>query len=262
MTKKAAPKIPDKIYFHAADSDEGRAALNAMTTEYGQTKVEKAQVIVALGGDGTLLEAMHKYHPLKIPFYGMNRGSLGFLLNPYRAEELPLRLSRSQSVELYPLRMIARTTEGDNVEALAFNEVSLLREERHAAKIGVSIDGVERLPELVCDGILVSTPAGSTAYNLSAHGPIIPLSANVLALTPISAFRPRRWRGALLPHKTPVRFEILEASKRPVSATADFTEVRHVIQVDVHESRSVSVTLLFDPDHNLEERILKEQFLP
>ena len=262
MNKKAALKIPDKIHFHAADTDEARAALDAMKDAYGQTAPGKAQVIVALGGDGTLLEALHEFHALNVPFYGMNRGSLGFLLNPYRAEDLPARLSRSQSVQLYPLRMTARTMTGEKIEALAFNEVSLFREDRHAAKIGVSIDGIERLPELVCDGILVSTPAGSTAYNLSAHGPILPLSANVLALTPISAFRPRRWRGALLHHDTPVRFEILDATKRPVSATADFTEVRSVAQVDIQESRTVSVTLLFDPDHNLEERILKEQFLP
>lgn len=251
-----------KIHFHAADTGEGRSALETLTAQYGQTHAEQADVIVALGGDGTMLEALHKFYLLNKPIYGMNRGSVGFLLNPYRAENLPQRIKAAQSVALHPLKMRARTVEGQTVEAVAFNEVSLLREERHAAKIGIAVDKIERLPELICDGILVSTPAGSTAYNLSAHGPIIPLSANVLALTPISAFRPRQWRGALLPHTVEVRFEILEAEKRPVSATADSTEVRNVIQVDVRESRSITVTLLFDPDHNLEERILKEQFLP
>jgi NAD+ kinase len=254
--------LPAKIHFHAADTTEGQDALNVLVKSYGQTEAKKAEVIVALGGDGTMLEALHKFHALNVPIYGMNRGSVGFMMNPFETANLPERLSRAQSVQLHPLRMAARTVAGETIEALAFNEVSLLREERHAAKISIAIDGVERLPELVCDGVLLSTPAGSTAYNLSAHGPIIPLSANVLALTPISAFRPRRWRGALLPHKAQVRFEILDSTKRPVSATADSTEVRNVVQVDVRESGSVSVNLLFDPAHNLEERILKEQFLP
>lgn len=257
MTKDAP-----KIHFHAADTDEAREALAALEKTCKQTAPEKADVIVALGGDGTLLEALHKYHALKKPFYGMNRGSVGFLLNPFREGDLPALLKQAHSVELHPLRMTAKTKDGKTVEALAFNEVSLLRQTRHAAKIGIAIDGIERMPELICDGILLATPAGSTAYNLSAHGPIIPLSANVLALTPISAFRPRRWRGALLPHGVETRFEILESAKRPVSATADSTEVRDVTQVDIRESRQVSVTLLFDPSHNLEERILKEQFLP
>lgn len=251
-----------KIHFHCADTDEAAHASEALIKHCGQTAPDNAEVIVALGGDGTLLDALHKYHALGKPFYGMNKGSVGFLLNPFRAEELTDRLAHTQSVTLHPLRMTARTEDGKDVESIAFNEVSLLRQRHHAAKIGISIDEVERLPELVCDGVIVATPAGSTAYNLSAHGPIIPLSANVLALTPISAFRPRRWRGALLPHNAAIRLEILDATKRPVSATADMTEVRHVTQVDIRESRSISVTLLFDPDHNLEERILKEQFLP
>ena len=250
-----------KIHFHAADTDEARKALAVLKKLYGQCDAKKSDAIVALGGDGTLLEALHKYHKLNKPFYGMNRGSVGFLLNPYKTRNLPALLQRAQSVQLHPLRMKAKTKSGKKIEALAFNEVSLLRQTRHTAKLGIAIDEVERMPELICDGILLATPAGSTAYNLSAHGPIIPLSANVLALTPISAFRPRRWRGALLPHAAQVRFEILEADKRPVSATADSVEVRDVVQVDIRESRSVSVTLLFDPGHNLEERILKEQFL-
>lgn len=209
-----------------------------------------------------MLEALHRHHPLNKPIYGMNRGSVGFLLNPYRTEHLPERLNAAQSVRLHPLRMLARTEDGQEIEALAFNEVSLLRQSKNAAKIGVEVDDVERLPELVCDGILLASPAGSTAYNLSAHGPVIPLSANVLALTPISPFRPRRWRGALLHDEARVRFTVLNPEKRPVSATADSTEVRNVATVDIWQSRAIGVTLLFDPDHNLEERILKEQFLP
>lgn len=251
-----------KVHFHCADTEEAAKACDEMAAAHSQYPPDEAEVIVALGGDGTLLEALHKYYELGTPFYGMNKGSVGFMLNPYRTDDLEERLKNSQSVTLHPLRMTARTEDGKTVESISFNEVSLLRQRHHAAKIGIVIDDVERLPELVCDGILVATPAGSTAYNLSAHGPIIPLSANVLALTPISAFRPRRWRGALLPHSAQIRFEILKSDKRPVSATADTTEVRNVTQVDIRESRSISVTLLFDPDHNLEERILKEQFLP
>jgi len=253
---------PSKIHFHAADTDEGLQALKALRTIYGQTAPEESDVIVALGGDGTILEALHKFYKLNTPIYGMNRGSVGFMMNAYQEEDLLKRLANARAVQLNPLVMSARTQDGKTIEALSFNEVSLFREERHAAKIGISVDGIERLPELICDGILLCTPAGSTAYNLSAHGSIIPLSANVLGLTPISAFRPRRWRGALLPHTVSVRFEILEATKRPVSATADSTEVRDVIQVDVKETQDIAVTLLFDPDHTLEERILKEQFLP
>ncbi len=250
-----------KIHFHVADTDDAAEAFQTLKSMYGQTEPGDAEIIVALGGDGTLLEALHKFYMLDMPFYGMNRGSIGFLLNPYMAQDLPARLSGAHSVLLHPLRMKALTAEGQDVEALAFNEVSLLRQTHRAAKIRVSVDEIERLPEVICDGILVSTPAGSTAYNLSAHGPIIPLSANALALTPISAFRPRRWRGALLPYTATVRFETLEAEKRPVSATADFTEVRNITRVDIHELRKTGVTIMFDPGHNLEERILKEQFL-
>lgn len=252
-----------KIYFHAGGSEAAQTALKKLARSYPHVKSAKdADVIVVLGGDGTLLEALHQYHSLKKPVYGMNRGSVGFLLNPYRTKDLEERLKQAQSVTLHPLKMVAHNKDGENIEAVAFNEVSLLRQRHYAAKIGIAVDGTERMPELICDGILLATPAGSTAYNLSAHGPIIPLSAEILALTPISAFRPRRWRGALLPHKAAVRFEIIDASERPVSATADYTEVRNVVQVDICEARDVSVTLLFDPDHNLEERILKEQFAP
>ena len=252
----------DKIHFHASASAQAQDAYKALTETYGQCEPAQADIIVALGGDGTLLEALHRHNALNKPFYGINRGSVGFLLNPYRDGALRERLARAQTVTLHPLRMKAQDRDGKTVEAIAFNEVSMLRERNHAAKIAVTVDDVERLAELVCDGIIVATPAGSTAYNLSAHGPVIPLSANVLALTPISPFRPRRWRGALLPAHVKIRFTVADPHARPVSATADMTEVRHVQSVDVWQSTSIGVDLLFDPDHNLEERILKEQFLP
>lgn len=251
-----------RIHFTAGDTPDAKNALKELTQLYGQTSEKDCEVIVVLGGDGTLLEIAHRSLKLNKPFYGMNRGSLGFLLNPYRAEGLIERLRTAQSVVLYPLRMNARDTAGNITEALAFNEVSLLRQSRQASKIRISVDGVERMEELVCDGILVSTPAGSTAYNLSAHGPIVPLSADALAMTPISAFRPRRWRGALLPGQAKIRFDVLDHEKRPVSATADYTEMRNVIRVDIERDANIGFTLLSDPDHNLEERILKEQFAP
>lgn len=249
-----------KISCFSADTEEGQRARGALEMLYGKTEPQDADVIIVLGGDGTMLEALHKTIALDKPLYGMNRGSLGFLLNPWEAQGLPERLARSEGVVIHPLRMKALSADGMEYEAIAYNEVSLFRESRFAARIGIAVDGVERLPELVCDGILVSTPAGSTAYNLSAHGPILPLSANVLALTPISAFRPRRWRGALLASSARIRLEILDPAKRPVSATADFTEIRDVVQIDVWPSDSFGRTILFDPSHGLAERILKEQF--
>ena len=244
----------------AAETDEARAAEARLAADYQTVPPEEAQAIVALGGDGLMLETLHRFIDRGTPIYGMNCGSVGFLMNEYREDGLPERLAQAESVALHPLRMAAQTVAGQRLDALAINEVSLLREERQAAKLRLSVDGVVRLEELVCDGALVSTPAGSTAYNLSAHGPIVPIGAPLLALTPISAFRPRRWPGALLPHRATVAFEILEADKRPVSATADYTEVRDVARVEVREDRSVSLNLLFDPGHNLEERILLEQF--
>ena len=249
------------IYFHTAKTDEAKEAFESLSKLYGQTAPQKADIIIPLGGDGTLLEAVHDYHDLNIPFYGMNKGSIGFLLNNYETENLLERLENTSSEVLHPLRMFAKTKNGEEIEALAFNEVSLLREERHTAKLKVTVDGIERIDELICDGILVATPAGSTAYNLSAHGPILPLSSNVLALTPISSFRPRRWKGALIPHESEINFKVLEADKRPVSATADSTEVRDVTNVRVRESRKIGVKLLFDPDQPLDERMLKEQFI-
>jgi NAD+ kinase len=250
-----------KIAFFAADSAKAAEAKAQLEKQYGSFAPKDADIIVVLGGDGTMLETLHEVHELNKPVYGMNFGSVGFLMNPYKTDDLIARLDAAGRVDIYPLRMIAIDRAGKEHKALAFNEVSLLRETRQAAKLKITVDDVVRIPELVCDGILVSTPAGSTAYNLSAHGPILPLSANVLAMTPISAFRPRRWRGALLPRHVRTMIEVLDDEKRPVSATADSTEVRDIARVEIHQARSVGCTLLFDPDHHLEERILKEQFL-
>jgi NAD+ kinase len=249
-----------RIAFLAAPTEIARAAQDALAARYGAASLDRAEVVVALGGDGMMLETQHRLLGRNLPVYGMNCGSVGFLMNEYREDGLAERLAAAQAAVVHPLRMRAHTGAAEPTEALAINEVSLLRETRQAAKIRIIIDGKERLSELICDGILVSTPAGSTAYNLSAHGPIVPLGANLLPLTPISAFRPRRWRGALLPGEAQVVFEVLEAGKRPVSATADYTEVRDVRRVEVREDREVSLTMLFDPDHGLSERIIAEQF--
>ncbi|SME88184.1 NAD+ kinase [Tistlia consotensis] len=251
-----------RVAFVAGPGSEAQEALQALTARYGSASLDEAEALVALGGDGFMLEVLHAHIGRGLPIYGMNRGTVGFLLNEYGEDDLPERLARAVTVRLHPLRMVAETVEDQRVEAIAVNEVALFRETRQAAKVRIRIDGVARLEELVCDGIMVATPAGSTAYNLSAHGPIIPIGTPLLALTPISAFRPRRWRGALLPHTAQVVFEVLERDKRPVSAVADFTEVRNVARVTVQEDRSTVFTLLFDPEHNLEERILKEQFTP
>jgi NAD+ kinase len=252
--------LAGQIAFLAAPTPIATEARDALVARYGDCPLPQAAVVVALGGDGSMLETIHQVVSLNLPVYGMNRGSVGFLMNTYSEDDLPGRLSRAQAAELHPLRMHAVTASGALEEALAFNEVSLLRQLRQASKIRISVDGRVRLEELSCDGVLISTPAGSSAYNLSAHGPIIPLSANLLPLTPISSFRPRRWRGALLPSTADVLFEVLEADKRPTAAVADFTEVRDVISVAVSEDRSVTVTVLFDPDRGLSERIIAEQF--
>ncbi len=255
------PKTPALPFaFLAADSVEARRARSRLVKRYASVPPDKAAIIVALGGDGMMLETLHRFIGRGTAIYGMNCGTVGFLMNQFREEDLPERLAAAQPVELHPLAMTARTISGKTVKAMAINEVALLRETRQAAKIGITIDGVVRMQELICDGVLLSTPAGSTAYNLSAHGPILPLGSGVLALTPISAFRPRRWRGALLPHSAEVVIEIHDSAKRPVSAVADYTEVRDVTEVAVREDRSVALKLLFDPEHNLEERILREQF--
>ena len=252
--------LTGRITVLAAPGEQAQAARARLAARYGDASLEAGVAIVALGGDGFMLETQHRVLGRNLPVYGMNCGSVGFLMNDYREEELPERLAEAQATMLHPLRMRARGQDGATQEALAINEVSLLREARQAAKIRILIDGKVRLPELICDGVLVSTSAGSTAYNLSAHGPIVPLGANLLPLTPISAFRPRRWRGALLPSEAEVVFEILEADKRPVAAVADYTEVRDVRRVEVREDRSTSLTMLFDPDHGLSERIIAEQF--
>jgi NAD+ kinase len=231
-----------------------------LIARYGDHPVAGADALVCLGGDGFMLETLHTVLGRGIPVYGMNCGSVGFLMNPFSEDDLPNRVQHAQAAHLHPLNMHAVTQTGAVEEALALNEVSLLRQLRQAGKIRISVDGRVRLPELICDGVLVSTPAGSTAYNLSAHGPIVPLSANLLPLTPISAFRPRRWRGALLPSTAEVLFEVLEPEKRPVAAVADFTEVRDVASVAVSEDRAIHVTVLFDPDQGLSERITAEQF--
>jgi NAD+ kinase len=251
-----------RIAFVAAASAPARAALRELQRAYGTVAPANADVIVALGGDGFMLETLHKHLRRRVPIYGMHRGSVGFLMNNYAVERLPERLGRAVPVVLHPLRMTAETLAGGRRRAIAFNEVSLLRETGQTAKIRIQLNGVVQLEELICDGVLIATPAGSTAYNLSAHGPIVPLGTGLLALTPISAFRPRRWRGALLPDVTRVSFDILEANKRPVSAVADSAEVRDVARVHVAAERKISMTLLFDPEHNLEERIIKEQFIP
>jgi NAD+ kinase len=251
---------PRKIAFLASENPVAQAALAELRERYGTVEAKDAEAAVALGGDGFMLETLHRFLDSGVPIYGMHRGSVGFLMNAYEPAGVVERLARAVPVNLYPLEMLVHDRDGRSHRALAFNEVSLLRQGRQAAKIRISVDDVVRVEELMSDGVLVATPVGSTAYNLSAHGPIVPLGANVLALTPITAFRPRRWRGALLPHSARVRFEILEAEKRPVSATADFTEVRDVLEITVRETRDVAQIVLFDPEHNLEERILKEQF--
>jgi NAD+ kinase len=249
-----------KPMFVASTAAEAQTALRDLTRRYGNAKTD-ADVVVALGGDGFMLQTIHKMHKRGLPIFGMNCGSVGFLMNDFALENLLERLETAKAQSIHPLRMKARTAAGKSVTALAFNEVSMLRETRQAAKIEVRVDGRVRLEELICDGILLSTPAGSTAYNLSVDGPILPIDSALLALTPISAFRPRRWRGALLPRAAKVVFSMLESEKRPVSAVADHTEVREVTEVTVTEDTSVSVSILFDADRSLEERILTEQFV-
>ena len=255
-----APRAVERICVVASTSELAQASRARLIARFGDVPFSRADVVVCLGGDGSMLETLHRTLTCDVPVYGMNCGSVGFLMNAFHEDDLPSRLARSQAVSLHPLRMHAVTRAGVVEEALALNEVSLLRQLRQTAKIRITVDGRVRLEELVCDGVLVATPAGSTAYNLSAHGPIVPLSANLLPLTPISAFRPRRWRGALLPSTADIVFEILESDKRPVSAVADFTEVRDVASVAVSEDRSVKTTILFDPEQGLSERIVAEQF--
>jgi NAD+ kinase len=250
-----------RVAFVASDAEAAQLALTELQAEYGVVDPDQADIVVPLGGDGFMLETVHRFFGKDIPIFGMHRGSVGFLMNPYHVAGLRDRLETAQRVTLYPLEMIATTVDGAARRAIAFNEVSLLRETRQAAKLKISVDAVVRLDELMADGILLATPVGSTAYNLAAHGPIIPLDAEILALTPISAFRPRRWRGALLSHRAAVRIDALETEKRPVSAVADFTEVRDIVSVEIAVKRDTAMTLLFDREANLQERVFKEQFL-
>lgn len=245
----------------ASKSPKAQAGLAELASQYPLVPIEEADAIIALGGDGFLLHTMHDYLDTGLPIYGMNRGTIGFMLNEFRSDNLMERLNKAQAQNLNPLSMSATNIEGQHFTALAFNEVALLRYSQQSANITVSINGKERLDKLVCDGIMIATPAGSTAYNLSARGPIIPIGSNVLALTPVSPFRPRRWNGALLPHSATVEFNILDPERRPVGAAADSFEVRDVTSVTVFEDHSRPATILFDPDHSLEERIFSEQFV-
>ena len=251
---------PSRLAFVASDRPEAQAARARLAERYGSAAFEDAEVIVALGGDGFMLETLHAVLGRGAPVFGMNRGSVGFLMNDYNEDDLPARIAAADPTRIHPLQMDAVTQANEHHSALAINEVSLLRQTRQSAKLRITVDDRVRMEELSCDGCLVATAAGSTAYNLSAHGPIIPLDAKILALTPISAFRPRRWRGALLSHTARVRFEVMEGDKRPVSATADSYEVRHVARVEVHERRDLALTMLFDAGRSFEERVLAEQF--
>lgn len=257
-----------RIAFLASQTPDAQAALAELSARHGQHAPEDADILCALGGDGFMLQTLHRHGALGKPVYGLKLGSVGFLMNNLRGphalageHDLLARLGAAEPAVLRPLEMVASTESGASMGSLAYNEVSLLRQTRQAAHVSIELNGQVRLDELVCDGVMVATPAGSTAYNYSAHGPILPLGSSVVALTPIAAFRPRRWRGALLKAETEVRFRVLDPYKRPVSATADSHEVRDVVEVTIREARDRTVTLLFDPEHNLEERILSEQFV-
>ena len=252
----------ERIAFVASSSEAAQEALRSLRAKYPDKSIDEADVIVALGGDGFMLQTLHRNLSRNLPIYGMNRGTVGFLMNDYDEENLLERISQAEITIVHPLEMKAHVASGAVIRLSAINEVSLLRQTRQAAKLRITVDQIVRVEEMICDGVLVATPAGSTAYNLSAHGPILPLDAGVLALTPISAFRPRRWRGALLPRSAHVLIDVIDAEARPVSVVADSTEVRDVCQVEIVELRDVDLKLLFDAGHGLEERILHEQFIP
>jgi NAD+ kinase len=249
-----------QIAFVASPIAEAQEALARLTARYGTVAPKSADVIVALGGDGLMLQTLHRFMHTGKPIYGMHRGTVGFLMNEYAPDDLPDRLARAQVTVIHPLLMRAHDEEGDTVEFHAFNDAFLYRQTYQAARLRILVDDEERLPELVADGVLVATPAGSTAYNLSVQGPIIPIRAPLMALTPISPFRPRRWRGALLPDTARVRVDVLEPEKRPVAAVADHDEVRSVCSVNIQMDHSISTQIMFDPGHSLDERILREQF--
>lgn len=257
----AKPKPPyERIAFLASDSAKAHSALKKFVARYSNCEPQAADAIVALGGDGLMLQTLHRHMHDHIPIFGMNCGSVGFLMNEYREDGLHERLANAEVSRINPLMMVAYDKGGKAHKALAINEVSLFRETAQAAKLRISIDGTVRMEELICDGVLVATPAGSTAYNLSAHGPIVPINAPLLALTPISPFRPRRWRGALLPNKARIAIDVLEADKRPVSAVADHFETRSIVRVEIEKARQIELYMMCDPDHSLDERILAEQF--
>ncbi len=257
---KDAPVSP-RIAFLASTVEAAQQARSTLAARYGDHSPEEADVICPLGGDGFMLQTLHRHGSKGKPVFGMKLGTVGFLMNHYRDDDLLQRLALAEPAHLRPLEMIALTESGTTTGSLAYNDVSMLRQTRQAAHIGIDLNGQQRVEELICDGVLVSTPAGSTAYNYSAHGPILPLGSNTIALTPLAPYRPRRWRGAILKAETEVRFRVLDPYKRPVSVTADSHETRDVVEVTIRESRERQVTLLFDPEHNLEERMLSEQFM-
>ncbi len=251
-----------KIAFHASRKPRAQKALEELKGLYGSHDPDTADAIVVLGGDGTMLRALHHFTDNNKPIFGMNLGTLGFLLNPYDMNNLPQRIENAKRFDIHPLRMETIDKDGKAASELAYNEVSLIRETHNSAKIKIFVNGKERISELVCDGVMVSTSVGSTAYNSSAGGPIIPLDANVLPMTPISPFRPRRWQGALIRNDCEIKFEVLRAIERPVSATADSKEIRDVREVIIRQSKKITKTILYDPDNPLEERIFQEQFAP
>lgn len=250
-----------KIAFVANQTPEAQSALARLTARYGLVPLDNADIVVALGGDGLMLQTAHDLMNTGKPIYGMHRGSIGFLMNDFSEDDLPQRLASAERSEIHPLIMRATDINGQQHVAHAINEVSMLRQTYQAAKLRITIDAKVRMDELICDGVLVATPAGSTAYNLSAQGPILPINSPLLALTPLSPFRPRRWRGALLSNEAHIRIDVVEPQRRPVSAVADHNEVRDVASVETEEDKSASVLMLFDPGHNLDERILREQFV-
>ena len=249
-----------KFYFSNSKSKEAIEAKEYLVSKYGQNQPKDADIIVPIGGDGFMLKNLHDFHQLSKPFFGINCGSVGFLMNAKNDEDLGILVKQSHETILYPLQMNATDSNNKSFTSIAFNEVSMMRQTHQASKIKIKINEIERIKELVCDGVLVATAAGSTAYNLSAHGSIIPLNSNLLALTPISAFRPRRWRGALLQHNTNIKFEVIDNINRPVSVTADHSEFRNIVKVDIISSQKNSCKILLDSKHSMEERVLKEQF--
>ena len=249
-----------KFFFNSSDNEDAIKAKNSLINKYGQYSPEQSDIIIPIGGDGFLLKSLHKFHNLHIPFFGINYGSIGFLMNPHAKNNLITIIENSKETILTPLDMKAYDENNNSFYSIAYNEVSMMRQTHQAAKLNIHINNIERMSELICDGVLVATAAGSTAYNLSAHGSIIPLDSKLLALTPISAFRPRSWRGALLQQKNEIKLNVIDFKKRPVSVTADNTEFRNVQTVEIKSSNKNTCKLLFDNNHSMEERVLKEQF--